>query len=1801
MKLKNINEIKEDGLTVFMPSGIQATLFNEGDNILVKYYNLREDRYSVEDFKELITEGIFIFNDLATGKQIIESMNEDYSIGTVVACQDGSVHTIDDIKHDGNITIYLCDTDSEGFSTEIPASTITAILQDGEIDYEEQEDEISEEWCVCLKDGTEEWFQNRESADEYFDEHENEVEDYYRKVWVNGEEDDVEIIYRNFDESVLKSLTEKGYIRKSLVESFSEDLEEIEAELKDQIEDAKEETKIEIEIKDDKVEIEGEIDGKEFEVEQPLDEPQEEPAETEEEEEEEDSHVQDDLMESVADYERIDLTKADFSLEVGQALEDMANDSEDGCLLITPDEFQNAVAGMNDDLLVKLYNELGLSNFEYMLNNKDYLIHLEVTNLDEADENGEDTIESFFGLKETDFGSKEQLIKHIQEKTDYDVISSDNLSINVKDRTNPDAEEVTIALKHEMKEAKDKYNTIEDKMEDKITEGYDQKDCKPGAVFTAMKNKKKEYLTNDFKIELLGILDRLSKEFPDIAVRKQAREWMDELGLQEYYNTDKIVAFARKYIKILDRHIVDESLNEDTHYKDNNIKDIEELKNYFANYGAKCILDSYDELVFELTPLSDEELDKFGDFTNFRDFADYIDSERQEKFLINITDGWFETPLNNNDPARYVYKLGLVDVNESLNNNIEYYYESLNEEDDKFNYMLLDRLRQDCEYFLGFGNRNEKRLWAGNVEDQIAEMRKIYDKLPEKPEWISLKDIDNYERQMLSKDESLNEGMWASPFTVENAEEVAKLLSEPITFAELNSEEGKQRLWNVIGDDNFWDGVEDMAIDFPENDAREWIADMLKAWMINKDTFKDDAYSLEAEQIIRYAIRDNLNEDFENNGFEKDEAGIEHLLKDGYMHSITKTTPDKYRYNKTKWNNGSEETVEDKKDLSKEEVEEIIDKELNEEEKPFITLQGTKINLEEGSYKWLDKDTFYFQTPSVTDKDNDKCYYYLIVEWHEDEQRFTYEVIFEDEDGFANSIDGDKPNQYLSQEDKAIVREYVQGLLKQSVTETLQEASSGLEKIANDLQDGKKEGFEPIEYGNWKCTCSLDDKWETFTESMKAYILNEIGYQVNVGDLEFEDLEISIDYDDCLNADMDSNDIESLNMFDDVEILDMINNEFKPLTFLISYNIEFDNKIEEDCKVKKSNKKALKENLEKEEWYIVDINGEVVTEFYDTQEEAEKDCERMNADKDYADNSPYTVESRILDEQFKVKDKKKKKKKIDDNLNKEVGKMKKLTEDAYKVYNTIENRECGTFNSWNDVQNFLNQEWGSYSADKAKENPNFGSEEDKANFFGNYSMDLVQLPVAIEEPATNCDICACEPETCDGCADIEVPADAEVIDIPAEVSTEVVAEEPIANDLDAFIALIVDDEEPVELTCPDCNQEPCVCEQPAEVPAKEIEASVEEPIEEPACEVCGCNPCQCVNETKEETEEKNEEFKDNMGMLTDIQDTDFPDALKSAVDTKEDGTLYKIGDIAKEIEELKASFKTEIENIKAEIKTALSDIKQDIKDDVKDIQIDVTSKLDNTNSKIADLTSEEELEDEDLDLENEEPAEEENLEEEPVENEEEDENGLTESDKKVMVQQYINQNGAIYENIKNVIRTSPLEGKKMSITTVAEKLREEYGINTRVGAVYENVALICEYSPVSKYIIDEDLEKSLLTTQKRGIANKFIKTGLQDMWANQKKEENFSNLKSVLTAQSENLDQAKKAIDKLANQDGNAEKMKKAIELTTDNDQEKEQALDYAVDKIDESYAGDVMSKLLSARGALGGIASVQGIGVNKK
>lgn len=76
--------------------------------------------------------------------------------------------------------------------------------------------------------------------------------------------------------------------------------------------------------------------------------------------------------------------------------------------------------------------------------------------------------------------------------------------------------------------------------------------------------------------------------------------------------------------------------------------------------------------------------------------------------------------------------------------------ESLPTEAERFNYMMLGRLQQDCNYYLGNGNRYEKHLWAGNVKDQIVEMKRIYKLFNEdkKPEWLTWEQIKGYEKLM---------------------------------------------------------------------------------------------------------------------------------------------------------------------------------------------------------------------------------------------------------------------------------------------------------------------------------------------------------------------------------------------------------------------------------------------------------------------------------------------------------------------------------------------------------------------------------------------------------------------------------------------------------------------------------------------------------------------------------------------------------------------------------------------------------------------------------------------------------------------------------------------------------------------------------------------------------------------------------------------------------------------------------------------------------------------------------------------
>lgn len=72
--------------------------------------------------------------------------------------------------------------------------------------------------------------------------------------------------------------------------------------------------------------------------------------------------------------------------------------------------------------------------------------------------------------------------------------------------------------------------------------------------------------------------------------------------------------------------------------------------------------------------------------------------------------------------------------------------------DDKGRYMFLSRMQTDCKYFLD-GHEHNKFLWAENPEKQIEYMKWLYNSFPDdkKPLWISMEEIEDYERQMVGK------------------------------------------------------------------------------------------------------------------------------------------------------------------------------------------------------------------------------------------------------------------------------------------------------------------------------------------------------------------------------------------------------------------------------------------------------------------------------------------------------------------------------------------------------------------------------------------------------------------------------------------------------------------------------------------------------------------------------------------------------------------------------------------------------------------------------------------------------------------------------------------------------------------------------------------------------------------------------------------------------------------------------------------------------------------------------------------
>ena len=182
----------------------------------------------------------------------------------------------------------------------------------------------------------------------------------------------------------------------------------------------------------------------------------------------------------------------------------------------------------------------------------------------------------------------------------------------------------------------------------------------------------------------------------------------------------------------------------------------------------------------------------------------------------------------------------------------------------KFTYQMLSRLRMDCDYFLGNGDGNPKNLWAGNVQGQISEMKKLYESLPkgEEPEWLSMKDIVRYEDQMFHRS-ATNEKLAKYRGEVARLESVIAGLSvHSSEIADPDHNRGRYeavetgRSWSgsfeirdkeqepTIGGDEFLRSDEGVRMSFyTKEEAKEWLDDNIHLISKHGDVMTQHEYN----------------------------------------------------------------------------------------------------------------------------------------------------------------------------------------------------------------------------------------------------------------------------------------------------------------------------------------------------------------------------------------------------------------------------------------------------------------------------------------------------------------------------------------------------------------------------------------------------------------------------------------------------------------------------------------------------------------------------------------------------------------------------------------------------------------------------------------------------------------------------------------------------------------------------------------------------------------------------------------------
>jgi len=122
---------------------------------------------------------------------------------------------------------------------------------------------------------------------------------------------------------------------------------------------------------------------------------------------------------------------------------------------------------------------------------------------------------------------------------------------------------------------------------------------------------------------------------------------------------------------------------------------------------------------------------------------------------------------------------------------------------------------------------------------RLQELAKVQNSNKEIEKEPTMKELNEFERwvedvsklDLSNSKEEINEGTWAVPTTPEEVEKLKEFLSkpQPVGIDALNATE---KLYDIIGDDELFDQLADLAEDNPEADARpvviNWIKDAIK-------------------------------------------------------------------------------------------------------------------------------------------------------------------------------------------------------------------------------------------------------------------------------------------------------------------------------------------------------------------------------------------------------------------------------------------------------------------------------------------------------------------------------------------------------------------------------------------------------------------------------------------------------------------------------------------------------------------------------------------------------------------------------------------------------------------------------------------------------------------------------------------------------------------------------------------------------------------------------------------------------------